>query len=193
MAATPSTMRALGTAAPDFSLPATDGSTVSRTDFTGKPLLVAFICNHCPFVKHIGTRLGTLTAEWKNRGLGVVLINANDIEIQPQDAPELMPAFLREYGISVPYLFDRTQETAKAYDAACTPDFFLYDASHHLVYRGQFDDARPGNDVPVTGADLAAAVQAVLAEKPVSTEQKASLGCNVKWRAGNEPGLKPLG
>lgn len=193
MAVTPSNMKDLGTSAPDFSLPATNGQLVSRQDFSGKPLLVAFICNHCPFVIHIADKLGTLTRQWADRGLGVVLINSNNTETHPQDAPEHMPRFMETHGISVPYLFDETQETAKAYHAACTPDFFLYDANHSLVYRGQFDNARPSLDTPVTGEDLSAAVDAVLEGKPVPVQQKASAGCNIKWKPGNEPGFFTLG
>lgn len=189
MAVTPSTMQTLGTSAPDFSLPATDGRTVSRSDFAGTPLLVAFICNHCPYVKHIGSKLGELTQQWIDQGLAVVLINSNNTETHPQDAPELMPDFLEAYGISAPYLFDQSQAVAKAYAAACTPDFFLYDAGHRLAYRGQFDDSRPNQDTPVTGVDLNAAVQAVLRNKPVPETQKPSAGCNIKWKPGNEPGF----
>jgi peroxiredoxin len=193
MAATPSTMKALGTEATPFTLPAVGGGTVSRYDFQGKPLLVAFICNHCPYVKHIGSKLGELTRQWAERGLGVVLISSNDVATHPEDAPELMVEFKESYGISIPYLYDESQETAKAYDAACTPDFFLYDADHKLAYRGQFDSARPGSDEPVTGADLQAAVDAVLEGKEAPREQKPSTGCNIKWKPGNEPGFKTIG
>ncbi len=193
MAATPSTMRKLGAPAPDFSLPDTRGNTVSLSDFEGKPLLVSFICNHCPFVRHIGSKLGEVTAYLSRRGTGVVLVNANDVSSHPEDAPEKMPVFMKEFGISVPYLFDESQETAKAYEAACTPDFFLFDNRHRLVYRGQFDDARPGNDKPITGADLIAAAEALLAGKAVPAEQKPSIGCNVKWKPGNEPAFTTLG
>jgi peroxiredoxin len=185
-------MKALGTPAPDFALPDTSGTIVRREDFVGKPLLVAFICNHCPFVKHIGTSLGELTAAYAERGIGVVLINSNDASSKPADAPERMPEFLNEYNITVPYLFDETQETAKAYAAACTPDFFLYDATHALVYRGQYDASRPGNEEPVTGADLSAAIDAVLAGSPPLTDQHPSAGCNIKWKAGNEPDFVTL-
>ncbi len=193
MAVTPSTMRDLGTVAPDFALPDTNGKTVSRSDYSGKPLLVTFICNHCPFVKHIGHKLGELTSRWEQQGLGVVLINPNDAQNYPDDAPGLMPEFMKEYGITVPYLVDETQETAKAYHAACTPDFFLYDKDHKLVYRGQFDDSRPGNDLPVTGKDLNAAVEALLANSPLPQDQQASAGCNIKWKPGNEPGFVTIG
>lgn len=187
MAQTPSTMRTLGTPAPDFSLPQPDGTLVSRSEFAGKPLLVGFICNHCPFVKHIGSKLGELTASFRERGVGVVLISSNDVTTHPDDAPSEMPAFMSRYGISVPYVFDESQEVAKAYQAACTPDFFLYDANHTLVYRGQFDASRPGQDEPVTGADLSAAVDAVVAGESPSADQRPSVGCNIKWKPGNEP------
>jgi peroxiredoxin len=192
LAATPSTMRALGTAAPTFSLPDTTGKTVFLSDFTGKPVLVAFICNHCPYVKHIGDKLGEVTADLARRDVGVVLINSNDVSVQPEDAPERMPEFMKTYGISVPYLFDETQDIAEAYQAACTPDFFLFDKDHRLVYRGQFDDSRPGNDIAVTGSDLRAAADALLAGKPVSPDQKASVGCNIKWKPGKAPAITPL-
>jgi peroxiredoxin len=187
MAETPSTMRELGTAAPDFSLPATDGSTVSLSDYAGRPLLVAFICNHCPFVKHLGSALGDAARKYEELGVGVVLINANDVTTHPEDAPEKMPAFLAEYGITAPYLYDESQEVAKAYTAACTPDFFLFDAGHTLVYRGQFDDSRPGRSKPITGADLTAAVEAVARGEAPRSDQKPSVGCNIKWKSGNEP------
>lgn len=193
MAATPSTMRALGSSAPDFSLSTPEGRRISRTDFEGKPLLVAFICNHCPYVKHIARVLGTRLSEYEARGIGVVLISANDVESHPEDAPDQMPAFLKEYGITVPYLYDETQEVAKAYEAACTPDFFLFDAEHKLFYRGQFDDSRPANDEAITGRDLDVAVDALLDGKPAPEDQKASVGCNIKWKPGNEPAFFTVG
>lgn len=193
MAATPSRMIELGTPAPEFALPATDGTTVSREDFVGAPLLVGFICNHCPFVIHIADVLGKLTATYAEKGVAVVLINANDTDSHPQDAPDKMPAFMERYGIQVPYLFDESQEVARAYQATCTPDFFLFDSDHSLVYRGQFDDSRPGNDEPVTGADLSAAVDAVLQGAPPLTDQKPSMGCSLKWRPGNEPAFSIIG
>ncbi len=192
MAATQSTMRELGTPAPDFSLPSADGTTVSRSDFAGKPLLIGFICNHCPFVKHIAGKLGELASAYTKRGVAFVLISSNDIASYPEDAPENMPAFLAQYGIAAPYLYDESQEVAKAYEAACTPDFFLFDADHKLRYRGQFDDARPGNAEPVTGADLGRALDAVLArDKPIEP-QKPSVGCNIKWKRGNEPAFSTI-
>lgn len=187
MSLTPSAMKPLGTPAPDFALPDCEGRTVSRRDFAGQPLLVAFICNHCPFVQHIGEKLGELTAEYTEKGLGVVLINSNSSESHPEDGPDKMPDFIRRYGILVPYLHDASQNTAKTYKAACTPDFFLFDAQHQLVYRGQFDEARPGNNHPITGADLSSAVDAVLNNTPVPEDQKPSMGCNIKWEAGKEP------
>lgn len=188
MARTPSTMLELGTAAPEFALlePAT-GNTVSLNDFRDKPLAVFFICNHCPFVKHIAAVLASLASEYQDRGVGFVAINSNDVENYPDDSPEKMQAFVREYGIGFPYLFDETQAVAKAYRAACTPDLYLFDEAHRLVYRGQFDAARPGNDEPVTGADLADAIKALLAKRPVAGEQAPSLGCNIKWKPGNAP------
>ncbi|WP_020561052.1 thioredoxin family protein [Thiofilum flexile] len=188
MARTPSTMLALGTTAPDFSLPEpkTD-KIVSRHDFQGRPLLVMFICNHCPYVIHIRSALAQLTAEFQAQGVGVVGINANDAEAYPDDSPEQMQLEVEQVGYTFPYLYDATQAVAKAYQAACTPDFFLFDAEHRLVYRGQFDNARPRNEEPVTGADLRHALEAVVQQQPVTTEQKASLGCNIKWKAGNEP------
>lgn len=182
MAQTPSQMIALGTEAPDFALPDTTGAIITRDGFIGSPLLVGFICNHCPFVKHIGSQLGILTKQWLTAGVAVVLINPNDWTTHPDDAPEHMPAFLSEYGIPGPYLVDESQDVARAYGAACTPDFFLYDRDHKLVYRGQFDSARPGNDIPVTGEDLDAAVQAVLAGKDQQSSQNPSIGCGIKWR-----------
>ena len=193
MSATPSTMKELGTPAPDFALPDTAGAIVSKNDFAGSPLLVAFICNHCPYVSQNGHQLGGQTAAYAARGRGVVLISSNDIATHPEDAPSEMPAFIREFGISVPYLFDESQEVAKAYEAACTPDFFLFDSGHTLVYRGQFDGARPGNDQPITGADLSAAVDAILNGEPPLTDQQPSMGCNIKWKPGNEPAFFTVG
>ena len=188
MARTPSTMLELGTSAPDFSLPEpTTGKSVSLKDFAGRPLMVVFWCNHCPFVKHIAARVGELADRYMAKGVDFVSITSNDVDYKPDDGVDRMPAFIAEYGIHFPYLYDEEQAVAKAYRAACTPDFYLFDAGHRLVYRGQFDDARPGNDAPVTGADLEAAIMALLAGSPIATEQKASLGCNIKWKEGNEP------
>ncbi|GAB4156617.1 MAG: thioredoxin family protein [Planctomycetaceae bacterium] len=188
MVKTASTMLPLGTKAPDFSLPNVDGRTVSLSDFEGKDgLLVIFMCNHCPFVIHLREALAQFATEYQEKGLGIVGINSNDVATHPDDSAEKMVEEAKSAGYTFPYLYDESQEVAKAYHAACTPDFFLFDKDLKLVYRGQFDDSRPGNDVPVTGADLRAACDAVLAGEPVSAEQKPSIGCNIKWKAGNEP------
>lgn len=189
MAKTQSTMLDLGTTAPSFSLPcAVTGKTVSLSDFSNRrALLVMFLCNHCPFVKHIRDPLAETVSRWQNAGLAAVGISSNDVSTHPQDGPELMKREAEEAGYTFPYLFDSTQEVAKAYRAACTPDFFLFDGRLRLVYRGQFDGSRPGNRIEVTGADLDRAVNAVLAGTPLMGEQRPSLGCNIKWRAGNEP------
>lgn len=187
MAVTPSTMLELGTQAPDFKLPDTNGAVVSREEFSGRPLLVIFMCNHCPFVKHVREKLAELGRRYQERGVGVVGINSNDVSGYPDDSPENMKREVAEAGYTFPYLYDETQAAAKAYRAACTPDFFLFDRDHRLVYRGQMDASRPGNEVPVTGEDLSAAVEAVLSGQPVTDEQKPSAGCNIKWKAGNAP------
>lgn len=187
MVKTASTMLSLGTQAPDFSLPNVDGTTVSLAQFSGKPLLVVFMCNHCPFVVHIRSALQQFAVEYQAKGMEIVGISSNDVAGYPQDGPEKMKVETKSAGYTFPYLYDGTQEVAKAYKAACTPDIFLFDADHSLVYRGQFDASRPGNGLPVTGADLRAACDAVLAGKPVSSEQRASIGCNIKWRIGQEP------
>jgi peroxiredoxin len=187
MAAT-STMLELGTPAPAFSLPDTDGRTVSLEDANGAPaLLVMFICNHCPYVKHLRGALAALADEYAPRGVAIVGINANDAERYPNDSPEAMKREKEAVGYSFPYLYDAAQEVAKAYRAACTPDFFLFDADQKLVYRGQFDDSRPNNGMPATGRDLRAALQAVLDGRAVPREQVPSIGCSIKWRPGNEP------
>jgi peroxiredoxin len=188
MARTPSTMLNLGTLAPDFTLPEpATGNTVSLQAFRGRPLVVIFWCNHCPFVKHIASRVGELADIYLPQDVAFVAISSNDVSYKPEDGTDRMPAFLKEYGIHFPYLYDESQEVAKAYRAACTPDFYLFDADHRLAYRGQFDDARPGNDAPVSGADLEDAIKALLANMPVPEGQKPSLGCNIKWKPGNEP------
>nr|VFJ77692.1 MAG: Peroxiredoxin [Candidatus Kentron sp. FM]VFK24807.1 MAG: Peroxiredoxin [Candidatus Kentron sp. FM] len=185
---TPSTMLELGTKAPDFSLPDTNGQQVSLQDLQGTPgLLVIFLCNHCPYVHNIREKLIAFTKEYQSKGLSVVGINANDVTTHPDDSPEKMVEEVSKFGYTFPYLFDESQDVAKAYRAACTPDFFLFDSDRRLVYRGQFDDSRPKNDLPVTGDDLRAAVDALLAGQAIGTDQKASLGCNIKWKAGNEP------
>ncbi len=188
MAATPSTMPELGTPAPDFRLPEpASGQMVGREDFAGKPLLVAFICNHCPYVKLIRAGLAQFARDYQAKGLAIVAISANDVANYPDDSPEKMIEEVKAAGYVFPYLYDETQAVAKAYRAACTPDFFLYDADHKLFYRGQFDDARPSGQVPVTGKDLRAAVDALLAGQPAPAEQRPSMGCNIKWKPGNEP------
>lgn len=189
MSLTPSTMLDLGTSAPDFSLPEPlTGKTVSLKDFTGAPgLLVIFMCNHCPYVKHIRHGLAEFAREYQAKGLKIVAISANDVENHPDDSPEKMIEEVKNIGYSFPYLYDESQEVAQAYQAACTPDLYLFDGDMKLAYRGQFDDSRPGNDKPVTGADLRAAVDALLAGQPIPSDQKASMGCNIKWKPGNEP------
>ncbi|ABA57498.1 thioredoxin family protein [Nitrosococcus oceani] len=189
MARTESMMLDLGTQAPDFQLlePAT-GRTVSLADFKGAGgLLVIFMCNHCPYVKHISSALSQFAREYQPKGLAIVGISVNDVENYPDDSPEKMAEEVEAQGYIFPYLYDETQEIAKAYKAACTPDFFLFDKNHKLVYRGQFDDSRPGNDLPVTGEDLQTAVKAVLSGQPIPNEQRPSMGCNIKWKPGNEP------
>ena len=189
MALVPSTMLPLGTPAPDFALPEPDtGRTVSLADFDGAPaLLVAFLCNHCPYVKHIADRFAAVAADFQRDGAAVVAVNSNDVTTHPADSPANMKLEVARRGYTFPYLFDETQETAKVYRAACTPDFFLFDGDRRLAYRGQFDATRPGSSEMVTGRDLRAAMAAVLAGRTPSAEQVPSIGCNVKWRAGNEP------
>jgi len=188
MVETASTMLPLGTRAPDFALPDTKGRTVSLGDFAEAPvLLVSFLCNHCPFVKHVRNQLAALVKEYQAKGVAVVGINSNDVENYPADSPENMAKEARAAGYTFPYLYDETQEVAKAYHAACTPDFFVFDRDRRLFYRGQMDDSRPGNNIPLTGKDLRAALDAALAGRPAPAEQKPSLGCNIKWKPGNEP------
>jgi peroxiredoxin len=188
MARTPSTMLPLDTKAPDFSLVNVDGKTVSLSDFKDAPgLLVIFMCNHCPFVKHLASALAQFGGEYMQKGLAVVGINSNDVANYPADSPEQMVREAEEQGYVFPYLYDETQEVAKAYRAACTPDFFLFDRDQRLVYRGQFDSSRPDNGKPITGDDLRAAVDAVLAGKKPNEKQMPSIGCNIKWKPGNEP------
>jgi peroxiredoxin len=188
MALTPSTMLELGTNVPDFSLPATDGTTVSSADLAGASgVLVMFICNHCPFVKHIRGGLAQFGKDYQGSGLKIVAINSNDTDTHPDDSPENMKAEVAEQGYVFPYLCDADQSVAKKFKAACTPDLFLFDASGTLAYRGQFDGSRPGNDVPVTGKDMRVAVDAVLRGDAIGGDQIPSVGCNIKWRAGNEP------
>lgn len=188
MVRTASTMLTLGTPAPDFHLPDFSGKEYSLSDFADAPaLLVIFMCNHCPYVKHVADHLAALVKEYQARGVAVVGINSNDVVNYPEDAPEKMREEAATRGYTFPYLYDQTQEVAKAYRAACTPDFYVFDKDRRLAYRGQMDDSRPGSEMPVTGADLRAALDAVLEGRPVPEEQKPSLGCNIKWRAGNEP------
>lgn len=188
MARTPSTMLDLGTAAPNFSLPEPkSGNSVALGDFEGSPLLVVFMCNHCPYVVHIIKALSEYATEFQAKGLKVVAINANDVANYPDDSPEKMIEFAATEALDFPYLYDESQQVAQAYNAACTPDFFLFDNAHKLVYRGQFDSSRPRNEDPVTGADLRAASQALLDGDQIPAEQQPSLGCNIKWKAGNEP------
>ncbi|PID44972.1 MAG: thioredoxin family protein [Proteobacteria bacterium] len=188
MARTPSTMLELGIKAPDFSLPEPlTGNTVSLSDYAGQPVLVLFTCNHCPYVIHIRDSFTEFAKRNQPKGLVVIAINANDVENYPADSPKKMAEEAENHGFTYSYLYDETQAVAKAYQAACTPDFFLFDADHKLYYRGQYDDSRPGNDVAVTGKDMQNAVDLLLAGEAAPSEQKASLGCNIKWKSGNEP------
>lgn len=196
MALTPSTMIELGTRAPDFALEDTEGRIVSRADFEGMPLLVMFICNHCPYVKHVAPALKEIAQAYASRGVGVVAIQSNDVEAYPADGPQEMKQEKMIRGYTFPYLYDATQEVAKAYTAACTPDIFLFDRDHKLYYRGQIDDTRPhrissGNydsqRTPATGADLRRALDALLAGEPAPQPQYPSTGCNIKWKPGNAP------
>ena len=188
MARTPSTMVPLGTAAAAFNLPNVDGRMVSLDTAAGpRGTLVMFICNHCPFVKHVADQLAQVGREAIGRGIGVVAISANDVATHPADSPEQMVREAEERGYPFPYLYDESQEVAKAYKAACTPDFFLFDADRRLVYRGQLDDSRPGSGLPVTGHDLRQAIEALVAGRSPVAEQRPSIGCNIKWKPGNEP------
>jgi len=190
MARTESNMLELGTPAPDFALPEpATGRRVSLADFQDvQALLVAFICNHCPYVKHLRAELARFAKDYAPRGLQTVAINSNDAEHYPADAPSKMIEEIEIAGYAFPYLYDEDQSVAKSYRAACTPDFFLFDDRRSLVYRGRFDASTPGNNLPITGADLRAASDSLLAGRSVSREQFASMGCNIKWRVGNEPG-----
>ena len=181
-------MLPLGTVAPDFKLPDTNGKIISIADFASAPaLLVIFMCNHCPYVVHIRAGLAQLARDYQPRGVAVVGINSNDVENYPSDGPVLMKEEAKAAGYTFPYLFDESQSVAHAYRAACTPDIFLFDAHRKLVYRGQFDDSRPGNGLPVTGKDIRTALDQLLAAQPMPADQKPSIGCNIKWKAGNEP------
>ena len=188
MVLTPSTMLPLGTKAPGFSLPNVDGRTVSLDDFAGAPAyLIIFMCNHCPYVKHVADQLARLARDYQAKKVAVIGINSNDVSTHPGDSPEQMVHEVESRGYTFPYLFDETQEVAKDYGAACTPDFFVFDKNQKLAYRGQMDSSRPDSGIPVTGKDLRAALDAVLAGKSVPADQKPSIGCNIKWSAGNEP------
>jgi peroxiredoxin len=190
MALTQSTMTPLGTPAPDFSLPEVTTSRIVRLDdFAGKKaLLVMFLSRHCPYVKHVESQLAALARDYAVADLGIVAVGANDPTLYPDDAPASLSAQAREVGFNFPYLFDASQSAAKAYRAACTPDFFVFDEKRRLAYRGQLDDSRPGNGKPVTGHDLRAALDAVLEGRPVPSPQRPSAGCSIKWTPGNEPG-----
>lgn len=189
MAATASTMLELGTKAPEFALPdVVSGKAVSLASFEGKrALLVMFICHHCPFVRHIKSELAQLGRDYAPKGVGIVAISSNDPGVSADDSPEGLQSMATEWGFTFPVCYDETQSVAKNYAAACTPDFYLFDQDHKLVYRGQLDESRPSNGKPVTGADLRAAIDALLAGRPVNPDQRASLGCNIKWKPGNEP------
>jgi peroxiredoxin len=188
MAATESTMLELGTPAPHFALPDLDGNLVCIDDlWQAKALLVCFLCPHCPYVRHVRREIAAVARDYADSGLATVGIMPNDLDAYPQDGPEGMRQEAGEAGYPFPYLLDETQSVARAYRAACTPDFFLFDQSRNLVYRGQLDSSRPGNEIPVTGQDLRGAVDAVLAGDPVTTEQRPSIGCSIKWKPGNSP------
>ena len=189
MSETPSTMLEIGTQAPSFSLPEpASGNQVSLSDYNGRPLLVVFSCNHCPYVLHILESFTEFANAARLRGLETVMISSNDVAGYPADSPEKMVELARNRGFEFPYLYDESQQVAQSYQAACTPDFFLFDADHRLVYRGQYDGSRPGNSVAVSGSDMKAAVDALLAGTLPSGEQVPSVGCNIKWREGNAPG-----
>ena len=188
MSLTPSTMVSLGTKAPDFSLPDVKGKIVSLSDYADrKALLVVFMCNHCPYVKHIRYDFAKLAKEYQDRGVAVVGINANDVDSYPEDGPEDMARVAQEVGYTFDYLYDSSQEVAKAYRAACTPDFFLFDGDRKLFYRGQMDSSRPGNDIPITGQDLRDALDRLLEGSEAPEIQRPSMGCNIKWKPGKEP------
>ncbi len=189
MVKTPSTMLELGTSAPDFHLPdVVSGEEVTLHRFsTKKALLVMFICRHCPYVKHVEAELASIGHDYADEDISIVAISSNDAVEHPEDAPESLKEMAEELGFNFPYLYDESQKVAKAYTAACTPDFFLFDAERNLAYRGQLDDSRPGNDLPVTGRDLRSAMDAVLSDSPISSEQRPSVGCNIKWKTDNAP------
>jgi peroxiredoxin len=181
-------MLPLGTRAPGFRLPDTDGRPVALDDYADRPaLLVMFICNHCPYVRHVVDEIARVGREYQAAGMGIVAISSNDVAQYPEDGPEAMAKFAADKGFEFPYLYDESQAVAAAYQAACTPDFFLFDASRRLVYRGQLDGSRPSNGVPIDGADLRAALDATLAGRPVPERQVPSAGCNIKWKPGHQP------
>jgi peroxiredoxin len=187
MVLTASHMLELGTELPPFALPDTDGRVVRAEDFRAKPLLVVFLSNHCPYVKHVKKELAQIGKDLAARGVGMVGIMSNDIDAYPADAPDKMAEDKRAFGYTFPYLFDSDQKVALTSRAACTPEHYLFDAQHRLVYRGQLDESRPNNGIPVTGRDVRNAVDALLAGKPISDRQIPSMGCNIKWKPGNEP------
>ena len=189
MVRTFSTMLELGVRAPDFALPdVVSGQVITLETFIDKKaLLVMFICRHCPYVQHVRHELARIGTDYRDKDVGIVAISSNDAESFPDDAPASLKEMARELGFTFPFCYDETQETAKSYAAACTPDFYLFDRSRRLVYRGQLDDSRPGNDIPVTGRDFRAALDAVLADQPVDQNQRPSMGCNIKWKSGNAP------
>ena len=189
MVLTPSTMLELGTKAPEFELPdVVSGKPITLESYAGeKALLVMFICRHCPYVKHIQDELARLGKDYSDKSVGILAISANNIESHPEDAPDKLKDMAQELSFVFSFCYDESQNTAKVYTAACTPDFFLFDQERKLVYRGQLDDSRPEGDRPVTGADLRAALDAVLADEPLATDQKPSIGCNIKWKPGSEP------
>ncbi len=194
MVLTPSTMLPLGTKAPSFTLTNVDGQSVSLSDFAGAPAcLVMFICNHCPYVKHVAPELARLAREYQGRKVAVIAINSNDVATHPGDSPEQMVHEVEERGYTFPYLFDESQSVAQAYKAACTPDFYVFDKDQKLVYRGQLDASRPDSGIPLSGKDLRAALDAVLAGKPVPADQKPSIGCNIKWTARPRAGVFQIG
>jgi peroxiredoxin len=186
MAVTPSNMMPLGTSAPDFKLPDTiSGKVLSLQELkSDTATVVMFICNHCPFVKHVRTGLVQLAKDYLSKGISFIAISSNDVQGYPEDSPAEMKKVAKQFGYPFPYLYDESQEVARAYLAACTPDFYVFDKDLKLVYRGQMDDSRPSNDIPVTGKDLRAALEAIIAGKPVSQDQKPSIGCNIKWKSG---------
>jgi len=187
MVRTASTMLPIGTSAPHFSLPDFEGKVVSLSEFRDKPLVIIFMCNHCPFVKHVAPELVRIVSVYGDRGVSFIGINSNDIATHPDDSPAKMKEEAKLQGYSFPYLFDESQDVAKDYQAACTPDFYVFDKDHRLVYRGQMDDSRPKSDKPLTGYDLRAALDCVLAGKRPTDIQKPSIGCNIKWKQGDEP------